>query len=82
MTGAARDPGTSANFRYTTSTDVTVVGRPARPPAKDGSTDTRYKYAVLWDLNDTSQPAGIATERPGFVLVDVRNGCWPPRRRD
>ena len=24
MTGAARDPGTSANFRYTTSTDVTV----------------------------------------------------------
>jgi hypothetical protein len=23
MTGAARDPGTSANFRYTTSTDMT-----------------------------------------------------------
>jgi hypothetical protein len=25
MTGAARDPGTSANFRYTTSTDLTAV---------------------------------------------------------
>ena len=25
MTGAARDPGTSANFRYTTSTDVTAT---------------------------------------------------------
>jgi hypothetical protein len=23
MTGASRDPGTSANFRYTTSTDMT-----------------------------------------------------------
>ena len=23
MTGAKRDPGTSANFRYTTSTDMT-----------------------------------------------------------
>lgn len=25
MTGAARDPGTSANFRYTTSTDMTAA---------------------------------------------------------
>jgi hypothetical protein len=25
MTGAARDPGTSANFRYTTSTDLTCT---------------------------------------------------------
>ena len=24
MTGAKRDPGTSANFRYTTSTDMTA----------------------------------------------------------
>ena len=24
MTGAKRDPGTSANFRYTTSTDMTL----------------------------------------------------------
>ena len=24
MTGAKRDPGTSANFRYTTSTDMTM----------------------------------------------------------
>jgi hypothetical protein len=24
MTGAARDPGISANFRYTTSTDMTT----------------------------------------------------------
>jgi hypothetical protein len=26
MTGASRDPGTSANFRYTTSTDMTRAG--------------------------------------------------------
>ena len=26
MTGAKRDPGTSANFRYTTSTDMTAIG--------------------------------------------------------
>ena len=26
MTGAKRDPGTSANFRYTTSTDMTGEG--------------------------------------------------------
>jgi hypothetical protein len=26
MTGAARDPGISANFRYTTSTDLTLRG--------------------------------------------------------
>ena len=30
MTGASRDPGTSANFRYTTSTDMTSNPRPAR----------------------------------------------------
>ena len=29
MTGAKRDPGTSANFRYTTSTDMTPTSRKA-----------------------------------------------------
>ena len=35
MTGASRDPGTSANFRYTTSTDMTILTTRARygPPA-------------------------------------------------
>ena len=30
MTGAKRDPGTSANFRYTTSTDMTARLSPSR----------------------------------------------------
>ena len=30
MTDAVRDPGLSANFRYTTSTDMTGVGAPTR----------------------------------------------------
>jgi hypothetical protein len=35
MTGAARDPGTSANFRYTTSTDMTALSLPLpRFPAR------------------------------------------------
>jgi hypothetical protein len=31
MTGASRDPGTSANFRYTTSTDMTALFAQATP---------------------------------------------------
>ena len=30
MTGAKRDPGTSANFRYTTSTDMTALSSVVR----------------------------------------------------
>ena len=37
MTGAKRDPGTSANFRYTTSTDMTVQDDVARLRAAPGA---------------------------------------------
>ena len=39
MTGAKRDPGTSANFRYTTSTDMTCFGC--------GRGGTIYDFAAL-----------------------------------
>ena len=34
MTGAQRDPGTSANFRYTTSTDMTYRSEIVRTSAQ------------------------------------------------
>lgn len=39
-----------------------------------------YKYAVLHDLDESGQPAGLALDCIRFVWVEVQNGVGMPHR--
>ncbi len=41
-----------------------------------------YRYAVLWELQDESQPAGIVVQRDRYVLVELPNEHGMPKRYD
>ena len=42
----------------------------------------KYRWAVLWELGEESQPVGIVLERDGHVMLDLPNeDAWPIRYR-
>ena len=69
MTGASRDPGTSANFRYTTSTDMTPPrrDRPRAPTARRAEPAPTRALALAEHRRDARVGADAPAAARGLV---------------